>query len=90
MQHIKQCKTLDSYIQGETNKLQFAALKEITIKCPLSIIFYVVKEPENEIHILRVLREERDWGRILKEQQEYTYPKQKIKIQDLNESGNER
>lgn len=41
---------------------------------PPSIIFYVVKEPENEIHILRVLREERDWGRILKEQQEYTYP----------------
>ena len=40
---------------------------------PLSIIFYVVKEPENEIHILRVLREERDWGRILKEKQEYTY-----------------
>lgn len=39
-----------------------------------SIIFYVVKEPENEIHILRVLREERDWGRILKERQEYTYP----------------
>jgi len=34
---------------------------------PPSIIFYVVKEPENEIHILRVLREERDWGRILKE-----------------------
>lgn len=41
---------------------------------PPSIIFYVVKEPENEIHILRVLREERDWGRILKEQQDYTYP----------------
>ena len=41
---------------------------------PPSIIFYVVKEPENEIHILRVLREERDWGRILKEKQEYTYP----------------
>ena len=41
---------------------------------PPSIIFYVVKEPENEIHILRVLREERDWGRVLKEQQEYTYP----------------
>lgn len=39
-----------------------------------SIIFYVVKEPEKEIHILRVLREERDWGRILKEQQKYTYP----------------
>ena len=41
---------------------------------PPSIIFYVVKEPENEIHILRVLREERDLGRILKEQQNYTYP----------------
>ena len=41
---------------------------------PPSIIFYVVKEPENEMHILRVLREERDWGRILKEQQDYTYP----------------
>lgn len=41
---------------------------------PPSIIFYVVKEPENEIHILRVLREERDWRRILKEQREYTYP----------------
>lgn len=41
---------------------------------PPSIIFYMVKEPENEIHILRVLREERDWGRILEEQQEYTYP----------------
>lgn len=41
---------------------------------PPSIIFYVVKEPENEIHILRVLREERDWKKILEEQQEYTYP----------------
>lgn len=39
-----------------------------------SIIFYVVREPENEIHILRVLREERDWKNILKKQQIYTYP----------------
>lgn len=39
-----------------------------------SIIFYVVKEPEKEIHILRVLREERNWNKILKEIQEYTYP----------------
>lgn len=31
---------------------------------PPSIIFYVVKEPENEIHILRVLREEKKCLRI--------------------------
>lgn len=40
-----------------------------------SIIFYVIKEPENEVHILRVLREERDWKNILKKHQNYTYPK---------------
>ena len=40
---------------------------------PPSIIFYIIKEPEKEIHVLRVLREERDWRRILKEKQEYTY-----------------
>lgn len=40
---------------------------------PPSIIFYIIKEPEKEIHVLRVLREERDWKRILKKQQEYTY-----------------
>lgn len=39
-----------------------------------SIIFYIIKEVEKEIHILRVLREERDWERILTERQEYTYP----------------
>lgn len=38
-----------------------------------SIIFYIIKEPESEIHILRVLREERNWSRILKQEQEYTY-----------------
>ena len=41
--------------------------RDIRQPFPPSIIFYVVKEPENEIHILRVLREEWDWGRILKE-----------------------
>lgn len=40
---------------------------------PPSIIFYIIKEPEKEIHILRVLREERDWKKILTQQQEYTY-----------------
>lgn len=40
-----------------------------------SIIFYIIKEPENEVHILRVLREERDWENILEKQHSYTYPK---------------
>lgn len=29
---------------------------------------------DNEIHILRVLREERDWQKILELEQDYTYP----------------
>lgn len=33
-----------------------------------SLIFYIVKEQKREVHILRVLREERDWGNILKTQ----------------------
>ena len=39
-----------------------------------SLIFYIVKEEEKELHILRVLREERDWGNILKNTEAYTYP----------------
>lgn len=38
-----------------------------------SIIFYMVKEAKEEIHILRVLREERNWNKILKETKKYTY-----------------
>lgn len=41
---------------------------------PPSIIFYIIKEPANEIHVLRVLREERDWSTILIQNQKYTYP----------------
>lgn len=33
---------------------------------PPSIIFYIVKKLEGEVHILRVLREERDWMTIIK------------------------
>ncbi|MCM1284500.1 MAG: type II toxin-antitoxin system RelE/ParE family toxin [Roseburia sp.] len=40
---------------------------------PPSIIFYIINEQKNEVHILRVLREERDWKNILKESQNYTY-----------------
>lgn len=40
---------------------------------PPSIIFYVLVKPKKEIHVLRVLREERDWKRILECQQNYTY-----------------
>lgn len=39
-----------------------------------SIVFYIIKEAEKEIHVLRVLREECDWEKILTEQEEYTYP----------------
>lgn len=39
-----------------------------------SLIFYTVKEDEGEIHILRVLRNERDWENILKNTDNYTYP----------------
>lgn len=39
-----------------------------------SIIFYILKEPEREIHVLRVLREERDWGKVMALCQEYEYP----------------
>ncbi len=38
-----------------------------------SIIFYVIDEGNKEIHVLRVLREERDWEKILIETTEYTY-----------------
>ena len=30
-----------------------------------SIIFYTINESQNEIHILRILRSERNWKRIL-------------------------
>ena len=39
-----------------------------------SIIFYVFMEHTQEIHILRVLREERNWTRVLEQEQNYTYP----------------
>ncbi len=39
-----------------------------------SIIFYIVKEAEKEVHVLRVLREESNWEKTLTGQQEYTYP----------------
>lgn len=56
--------------------LTWEAIYDVIYKKPFppSIIFYVVKEPENEVHILRVLRQERDWETILVQNQEYTYP----------------
>jgi len=38
-----------------------------------SLIFYVVMNNINEIHVLRVLRAERDWKSILQNVQKYTY-----------------
>lgn len=37
-----------------------------------SLIFYVIRE--NGVHVLRVLREERDWKRIISVDKDYTYP----------------
>lgn len=44
-------------------------------KCPFpsSVIFYIIRDSEQEIHVLRVLREERDWKGILTRQHDYTY-----------------
>ena len=39
---------------------------------PTSIIFYTIID--SEVHILRVLREEANWERILKQENRYTYP----------------
>lgn len=41
---------------------------------PPSIIFYVVKEQEQEVHVLRVLREEQNWEYVLSDNSDYTYP----------------
>lgn len=39
-----------------------------------SIIFYIVKEQKQEVHILRVIREEQNWERFFSEKRYYTYP----------------
>lgn len=41
---------------------------------PPSIIFYIVMDNVREVHVLRVLREEQDWERMLLQHQDYTYP----------------
>ena len=41
---------------------------------PPSIIFYVCMEQTHEIHVLRVLREDRDWIQVLQQTPNYTYP----------------
>jgi plasmid stabilization system protein ParE len=39
-----------------------------------SIIFYVLDDKENQIFVLRILREEQDWENILRNNQDYTFP----------------
>ena len=39
-----------------------------------SLIFYIIEEETKEVHVLRVLREEQDWMRILRETDSYSYP----------------
>lgn len=42
-----------------------------------SIIFYIIDEKSQEVHILRVLREESDWENILRGKQHYAYPEER-------------
>ncbi len=39
---------------------------------PPSIIFYIICE--SQVHILRILREETNWNKILADQKNYFYP----------------
>ena len=39
-----------------------------------SIIFYVIDKVNEEVHILRILREEHDWKSFFSSSQKYTYP----------------
>ena len=41
---------------------------------PPSLIFYIPIDEKQEVHVLRVLREERDWQNILSRPHNYTYP----------------
>lgn len=41
---------------------------------PPSIFFYILMDEKQEVHVLRVLREERNWQNILKKTKGYTYP----------------
>ena len=51
---------------------------------PPSIIFYIIMEETKEIHILRVLRHERDWENILLQRSTYTIITHIQKIQRLS------
>ncbi len=41
---------------------------------PPSIIFYILDESKQEVHVLRVLREESNWRAVIKQHRKYTYP----------------
>ena len=69
---FKMLKTTGS-IFGKSN-LHYQSYSIYRKLFPPSIIFYIIKESPKEIHILRVLREDRDWKSMLTKEQEYTYP----------------
>ena len=64
---IKNEMTKLGYMGSMFPKTQFWYRSYVIYKKPFppSIIFYIVKESEKEIHVLRVLREEHNWGRTL-------------------------
>ena len=73
---IKNEMTKLGYMGSMFPKTQFWYRSYVIYKKPFppSIIFYIVKESEKEIHVLRVLREEHNWGRTLTANSTYTYP----------------
>lgn len=64
-----------SYMYGIFQQTQIWYRNYVIYKKPFrpSLIFYIVKNIEKEVHVLKVLREESDWENILKTQQVYTY-----------------
>ena len=63
--------TLDRYTHVGTGIYYDGSMIYKDVFSP-SLIFFVIMQ--DEIHVLRVLREEQEWGKRLKEKQGYSYP----------------
>lgn len=65
-----------SYVAGIYGKTNICYQNYQIYKKPFSpsIIFYIIKELEREIHVIRILREEKNWMAVLRNITEYKYP----------------
>ena len=69
----EQIQTIGQFPEGfEKTQINYRNYRIHKKAFPPSVIFYIVQK--NEIHILRVIRQERDWKKILKDQNLYSYP----------------